>query len=206
MMVLCCCSRLLRTLPDKGQKIREFSERVRCAIEQHDEEERKQSLVSAARTELQSKYQQAFTMQRHAIQNAPAVSQNENAAGNTGQKKKKTSPVSIHVQDKNTLEKKQDLFVCSAAAVETMETAAAGASLNSIGTKEGDLAEALERVRLSETASTGFSSETKDPFSSMARDNYFLSTQIPKKPNYVTVLERTEKDLAHGKKKYKPSK
>ncbi|XP_044204759.1 protein GRINL1A [Thunnus albacares] len=196
--------RLLQTLPDKGKKIREFAERVRLAIEHHHEEERKQRLVSAARAELQSKYQQAFTMQQRAIQNAPVAGQSEAAADNTVQEKD-PSPVSIHVQENHTLDKRQQQFVSQAAAVETMETAAAGASLNSDGTKESDLVEALERVRLSETASTGFSSKTKDPLKSTAKDNDSLSKQIPKKPHYVTVVEKTEKTSAPGKQKFKPN-
>ncbi|XP_008303278.1 protein GRINL1A [Stegastes partitus] len=200
--------RLLQTLPDKGKKIKEFAEKVRLAIEHHSEEERRRSLVSAARTELQSKYQQAFTnRQQRAVSTAPAAShqkrQNEAAAGDAVQERE-TSPVSAHVQENTTLDGQQDRFVSRAAAVETMETAAAGASLNSDETKEGDLAEALERVTVSET-STGFSSESKDPLNSRARDNYFLRQQIPKKPHYVTVLEKTETPSAPRKQKFKPN-
>ncbi|KAM7406150.1 hypothetical protein PAMP_000548 [Pampus punctatissimus] len=191
--------RLLQTLPDKGKKIREFAERVRLAIEQHNEED-KQRLVSAARAELQSKYQQAFTMQQRAIQNAPAAVQSEAAAGDT-----ETSPVSIDMQENHTLDEQQEQFVSRVAAVETTATAAAGASLNSDGTKEGDLVEALERVRLSETASTGFSSETKGPLKCTARDNDSLRKQIPKKSHYITVLEKTEKMSASRKQKFKPN-
>lgn len=194
--------RLLQTLPDKGKKIKEFTEKVRLAIEHKDEEERRQSLVFAARTELQSKYQQAFTMQRCAI-NTPAAPhqnmQNEAAADNAMQD---TSPVSADVQENNTLDKEQDPFVSKTAAGETMETAAAGASLNCDEINETDLVEALERVRLSET-SAGFSSESKDSFNSTARDNYFLRKQIRKQPHYVTVLEETES--TPRKQKFKPN-
>lgn len=194
--------RLLQTLPDKGERIKDFAEKLRLAIEHHDEEERRQSLVSAARTELQSKYRQAFTMQ----QRAPTVHQNtqnrksEAAAGDVVWERE-TSPA-VDVQENKSLDGQQDPFVSRVAAVETMETAAAGASLNSDETKEGDLVEALERVRLSETSS-GFSSESKDPLNSTARDNYFQ--KIPKKPHYVTILENTEKTSAARKQKFKPN-
>ncbi|KAM9366302.1 protein GRINL1A [Symphorus nematophorus] len=195
--------RLVQTLPDKGKKIKEFVEKVRLAIELHDEEERRQSSVSAARTELQSKYQQAFTMQQRAVSNTPAAScqnrQSDAAAGNAMQ----TSPASADVQENKTFNEQQDQFVSRAAAGETMETAAAGASLNSDETKEGDLVEALERVRLSET-STGFSGKSKDPLKSTARDNYF-GKQIPKKPHYITVLEKKEMNLTPRKQKFKPN-
>ncbi|XP_036952007.1 protein GRINL1A [Acanthopagrus latus] len=181
--------RLVQTLPDKGKKIKEFAEKVRLAIEHHDEEERRQSLVSAARTELQSKYQQAFTMQQRAVP-APEV---------------KTSPASADGQQNNkTVDEQSEQFFFRAAAGETMETSAAGVSLNSDETKEGDLVEALGRVRLSETSS-GFSSESKEPLNSTARDNYFFKEQIPKKPNYVTVLEKTERTSPLRKQKFKPN-
>uniref|UniRef100_UPI0037E854C7 protein GRINL1A n=1 Tax=Semicossyphus pulcher TaxID=241346 RepID=UPI0037E854C7 len=197
--------RLLQTLPDKGEKIKEFADKVRLAIEHHNEEERRQGLVLAARTELQSKYQQAFTMQQRANPNSPAAShqdrKSEGAAGEAVQDME-SSPASAHMQEKKTLDEKKDQFASRAAAEETMETAAAGASLNSDGTKEGDLAEALERVRLSETT-TGFSVESKDPLNSTARD--LLRKQTPKKPHFVTVLENTERSSAARKPKFKPN-
>lgn len=199
--------RLVQTLPDKGKKIKEFAEKLCLAIEHHDEEERRQSLVSAARTELQSKYQQAFTKQQRAVPNRPTAShQNKQSEANAGNAKleMETSPASADRQENNTLDKQQDQFVSRAAAGETMEMAAAGASLNSDETKESDLVEALERVRLSETTA-GFISKSKDPLNSTARGNYFLRKQIPKKPHYVTVLEKNEKTSAPRKQKFKPN-
>lgn len=176
---------LLQTLPDKGKKLREFAESVRSAIERRDEEERKQSLVSAATEEFQSRYQQAFTAQRRGIQNTPE------ATGSVVQERQ-TSPVSTHMQETNK-DKQQDQLVCQGAAL--------GASLTSAGTNEADLVDAMERVRLSETAHV--SSGTKEPSKSTGSDNYFLRTQTPKKPHHVTVLERTEKLPAPVKQKFR---
>lgn len=201
------CRRLLNTLPDKGQKIKEFAERVRLAIECHDEEERRQSLVSAARTELQSKYQSAFTVRQRAIPSTPAGSQQnmQSEAASIGAVQEGESlAASADVQGNTSLEGKQGHFVSSRASGETMETMAAGASLNSDETKEGDLVEALERVRLSKT-SDGLSAESRDPVKSTERDNYFFIKQPPKKPHYVTILERTEKTPAHRRQKFKPN-
>lgn len=154
--------------------------------------------MSAARTELQSKYQHAFTMQQRDVPNTPAGSnqnkQSEAAAGDVMQEME-SLPTSADVQENNQ-------FVSRVTAGETMETTAAGASLNSDETKKGDLVEALERVRLSET-STGFSAESKDSLNSTGRDNYFFIKQVPKKPHYVTVLEKTEKTPAPRKQKFK---
>lgn len=161
--------------------------------------------MSAARTELQSKYRHAFTMQQRDVPNTPAGSnqnkQSEAVAGDVMQERE-SLPASADVQANNSLDEKQDQFVSRAAAGETMETTAAGASLNSDETKKGDLVEALERVRLSET-STGFSAESKDSLTSTGRDNYFFLKQVPKKPHYVTVLEKTEKTPAPRKQKFK---
>lgn len=65
--------RLLQTLPDKGRKILEFREKIQQALEHHEEAERKQRLVSAAKTEFQSKYKQAFTMQQRSVHNNSAA-------------------------------------------------------------------------------------------------------------------------------------
>lgn len=182
--------RLLQTLPDKGKKIQEFAEKVHLAIEQLDEEERKQSLVSAARTELQSKYQQAFTRQQCAT--GDMIQEND------------VSPDAAHAQEHNTLDEQQEQRISGTTAEDTMKMGA-GASLNSDETKEGDLVEALERVRLSKTASTGSSSGTKDPLKSTPKDNYFLRKQIPDRPHYLTVLEKTETLSASVKQKFKPN-
>lgn len=190
--------RLLQTLPDKGKKIKEFAEKVHLAIELHDEEERRQSLLSDARTELQSKYKQAFTVQQRAYPSVQQNSQSEDTVNDCIQDRV-SSPTHTHKND--TLDKQQDPCIFRVAAVETMETAAHGASLNSDETKESDLVEALERVRLSETV-TGFDRESKDPMNSTARD---LHQGIPQKPHYITILEKTENISAPQKQKFKPN-
>ncbi|XP_041842599.1 protein GRINL1A [Melanotaenia boesemani] len=194
--------RLLGTLPDKGRKIQDFADKVRLAIDQHSEEEKRQSLLSAARTELQSKYQQAF--QQHAVSTTPASShrkgEKEDAVGDAVQERD-TSPVSSHVQEVATLGKQQDQLPSRVAAVETMEMDAAGSFLNSDETKEGELVEAMNTVTMSET-STG---ESKGQLKCRAEENYFLGTQPPKKPHYMSVLEKTETSSTPRKQKFKPN-
>ncbi|XP_077374673.1 protein GRINL1A [Festucalex cinctus] len=168
---------LIQSLPDKGKRLRDFAEKIRVAIERRDEEEKKQSLVSAARTEFHSKYQRAFTGQHRAMQNEAATSQRTDA-----------SPVFLDGK-----EEEDDT-------AKTMETTAVpGASLNSVGTKESDLAEALERV----TISNSTDDQGKDPVKSTATDNYFLRKHTPKKPHVVTVLERSEDSETPGRQKFK---
>ncbi len=130
--------------------------------------------------------------------------QGSEAAAGDAMQEKEPSPVSADVQENKSLDEQQDQFVSRAAAGETMETDVAGAFMNSDNAKESDLVEALERVRLSGTK-TGLSSESKDPSNSAATDNVFLKKQIPKKPHYVTVLEKTERTPATRKQKFKPN-
>ncbi|XP_028258117.1 protein GRINL1A [Parambassis ranga] len=183
--------KLLQTLPDKGKRIKDFADKVRLAIEHHNEEERRQALLSSARTELQSKYHQAFTVQQRAVSTASADS---NAAGIAVQKRA-NSPVSADVQEDTSLGKQEDR-----SAVETMETAtSAGVSLNSDTTKHSELVEALERVTLSE------SSQSKSTLNSKEMDNYFLRKQIPKKSHYVAILEKSEASSISRKQKFKPN-
>ncbi|XP_068597643.1 myosin-9-like [Brachionichthys hirsutus] len=186
--------RFVQTLPDKGKKVKEFVERVQLAIKLHDEEERRRSSVSPAKTELQSKYQQAFTNRQPAIPNTPAASHqstpSEAVICNVMQGKR-SSPASDAAQENMSLDEEHGEFVSTVHPRETVETAAPGASLNSNETKEADLVEALEMVSMSET-SPGFSNESKEPSNNTRRDNYFLRKGMPQKPHYVTVLEKTE--------------
>ncbi|XP_077445643.1 protein GRINL1A isoform X2 [Stigmatopora argus] len=62
---------LIVALPDKGKKLRDFAEKIHHAIERCDEEERKQSLASAASAEFQSKYRQAFAGNRQQTDASP---------------------------------------------------------------------------------------------------------------------------------------
>lgn len=193
-MFLCFDRRLLKSLPDKGEKISEFAERVRLAIQNHDEEESRQSLVFAARTQLQSKYQQAFfSGEKRLVLNKPAFSNpntNEPASGNEVNERQ-SFPVSAQ-QEKTTVD------VLVARETEIMETGSLEPSQGSEETIESDLAGALEKVRLSET-----SSKSKESPNCKERQNYFLKTHSPKKPHYVTILERTEKASGPGRQKFK---
>ncbi|XP_033840585.1 protein GRINL1A [Periophthalmus magnuspinnatus] len=66
-------TRLIQTLPDKGEKIKEFAVKIQQALKHHEEAEIKQKLVSEARMGFQSKYQQAFTMQQRPAQNTSSA-------------------------------------------------------------------------------------------------------------------------------------
>lgn len=143
-------------------------------------------------------------MQQRAHPHTPAALQQTSQSDDTtgdGVRDRVSSPASAHTHENDTLDQQQDPSIFRVAAGKTMETAAAGTTLNSDQTKEGDLVEALERVRLSETT-TRFNGESPDPINSTARG---LQTEISKKPHYLTVLEKTEKISAHRKQKFKPN-
>lgn len=137
---------LLLTLPDKGRKILEFREKIQQALEHHEEAERKQRLVSAARTEFESKYQQAFTMQQRPVHNSSEAS--DSAQEN------KDSPAEAPVEE-------LDKELSDDSVVTVMHKT----SLNSDHTSETELVEALERVNLG-----------KGSLDNKTANNYFVKT------------------------------
>ncbi|KAK5610889.1 hypothetical protein CRENBAI_024859 [Crenichthys baileyi] len=157
--------RLLQTLPDKGKKNKDFAEKVRLAIEQRSEDERRQSLVSGARAELLSEYHQAFSYQQRAVpltsEAACLNEESEGAAGDDTQEGVNTS-----------LDKQQDQCVST---VEIMKTAGDGDPLNCDQTKESKLEEAMDRVSLSET------SAEKTETSAAPKKHKFRPNQLPDK-------------------------
>lgn len=168
-------------------------------------------MLSSVRTELQFKYQQALTQRQRGSQNKPGTSQHRRQAGDTAPgnvQELDVSPLSPNVQERKTVDTLQEDSVSKVSSAETMEMAQAGgdagASLDSDRTKESDLAEALQRVTLSDH-STGSSGSPKDTFNRPATGNPFLGRQPQKKPHYIEVLERTEKDPAMRRQKYKPN-
>lgn len=158
-------------------------------------------MVSAARTELQSKYQQASTYQQRALSTTPASShqnrQNKDSTGDVVQERE-TSHLSTDLQDNPTLDKQQGPCISRATPAETMETAAAEVCLNS---DEKELTDALDRITLSEMG-TG---KSKEQLISKARDSYFFGKQQPKAPHYITVLNKAEASSAARKQKFKPN-
>nr|XP_046204421.1 DNA-directed RNA polymerase II subunit GRINL1A-like [Oncorhynchus gorbuscha] len=201
----------IQTLPDKGKKISDFAERLCLALAHNEEEEMKQDMLSYVRTELQSKYQQTLTQRQHGSQNKPETSQHRRQAGDTAPgnvQELDVSPLSPNVQESKIVHTLQEDSVSKVSAAETMEVAQAGgdagASLDSDRTKESDLAEALQRVTLSDHSS-GSSGSPKDTFNRPATGNPFLGRQPQKKPHYIEVLARTEKDPAMRRQKYKPN-
>ncbi|XP_056134430.1 protein GRINL1A isoform X2 [Lampris incognitus] len=195
--------RFLQSLPDKGKRISEFAERVRLIIADQDEEERKRVMLSSARAEFQSKYQQAFTSHQRGVHKKTGALQQESPGEDVALhavQEMEASPISPRVHENKTVDKQQDPSV---AADESMETTAAEAALNSNKPGESDLVEALERVRLSDTTGSGSKTESKEPLEDTPTQNVFLGKKQPKKPHYIEVLEKTEKVPANRKQTFR---
>lgn len=188
----CCVYRkFLQSLPDGGRKISDFAEKVRLAIGDRDaKQQQKQSVLLSAGTDLQSKYQQAFSLQNSAMspQNRPG----EGAA----------AAIVDFAQEMDTSHT-PDPDSCGVT-VGAEETPGAGGSSGPSVTGERDLVQAMEMITLSnDTSSTR---ESKDALNSNAeRDNFFLRKQPPMKPHYLEVLENSERISVHRRQKFKPN-
>ncbi|KAK3510137.1 hypothetical protein QTP70_026731 [Hemibagrus guttatus] len=179
--------RFVQTLPDKGKRISEFVEKVRHALANKEEEEKKQASLASVRSEFQARYQQAFTQRRHvASTDAPA------ARTRLSEKDVNTEPshpveAAGRADGGNSLES-----MC----IENNETASGdtAASGNEDRATDTDLTVAFERVTLTE--------ENTVPPEDTAR-NAFLGAQQQKKPHYVQMLERSDQSVT--KPRFRPN-
>ena len=97
-------------------------------------------------------------------------------------------------------------YVCAAVAIETSPAGNAGFPQNSDSPKESDLAEALQRVSLSDPTTVGSSGSSKDISNSpVANANPFSGGHPMKKTHYTELVERNEKNPETKKHKFKPN-
>lgn len=195
--------RFIQTLPDKGKKISDFAERVRLALAHHEEEERKQDLLLTVRTELQSKYQQALTHRQPALPGTSHQSRQDGDTALENVQEMDVSTLSPHVLEVNGTDEQQVNTVLPKLSSAGTDPAGgdARAPLNSDRTKEGDLVEALQRVSLSEHASAASTGSPEDKATGFPR----YGRQPLKKPHYIEVLEKTEKNVYTTRHKFKPN-
>ncbi|XP_026992966.1 protein GRINL1A [Tachysurus fulvidraco] len=173
----------IQTLPDKGKKITEFVEKVRHALANKEEEEKKRVRLASVRTEFQSRYQQAFTQRQH------VVFTDALAAGTRLKEKEMNTEPSLLVEaacradGENSLE---SLCVESAEVRETTsgDTATSGKEDRA---EDTDLASAFERVTLTEQSNVPPRDTSRNPFLGLQ--------QQQKKPHYMEVLERSDKSV-----------
>ncbi|XP_064194066.1 protein GRINL1A [Anguilla rostrata] len=201
--------RFIQSLPDKGRKISDFVQRVRLALAHHEEEEKRLNMLSSVRTEFQSKYQQALSQRQPGNHiDTPSVALSE-----TSQKAQQgTVSTPEWVDQRGSLLKAPpavqtvsvDDLSETAVSMETVSDGVAGLSVATDRTEEKDLAEALEKVTLTEGAvsPTGLSAaEHRD----RAGDGPSHSERPQKKPHYIEVLEKSETNPTTRRPKFKPN-
>ncbi|KAF4091075.1 hypothetical protein AMELA_G00033050 [Ameiurus melas] len=184
--------RFVQTLPDKGKKISEFVGKVRHALANKEEEEKKQVRLASVRTEFQARYQQALSLHQHVVSTdvrtaRTRLDENEDS--------KNTEPSHLgeavgRVDGENGSEsiciENTDLRQSTSG-----DTAAYG---NADRATDMDLTLAFERVTLSEESSVPSRDSTM---------NSFLGSHQQKKPHYIEVLERSDVNVT--KPRFRPN-
>ncbi|CAL8404742.1 unnamed protein product [Boreogadus saida] len=185
--------RFLRSLPDGGRKISDFAERVRLAVVERDEDKQRPRLLFSVGTELQSKYQQAFSPRRHGGDGGAGTSSHSGpgegaaAAGQMDVSHSDHSRVTVGAEQ------------APAAGLASGGGAAAAAA----ATGERDLIRALEKVSLSDAPSTRAPPEAAR--GDAERGDVFLRAPPHTRPNYLEVLERAERASGDRKQRFKPN-
>ncbi|CAL8379013.1 unnamed protein product [Arctogadus glacialis] len=170
--------RFLRSLPDGGRKISDFAERVRLAVVERDDEKQRPRLLCSVGTELQSKYQQALAQRQHGGDPGAGTSCRPGGGAAAGQ-----MDVSHSDHSRVTVGAEQTPAAAALAA------GAAG---------ERDLIQALEKVSLSDASGTRAPPEA-------SRGDVFLRAPPHTRPNYLEVLERTERASGDRKQRFRPN-
>ncbi|XP_026863200.2 protein GRINL1A [Electrophorus electricus] len=191
--------RFINTLPDKGKKISDFAERVRLALANLKEEEKKQASLSSVRTEFQAKYQHAFAQSHITLVSSDS---------DTARLNLKDDEDSLESGNINTYLARSSGRVDEPQATETPEkrtepTAASNGELvvllNNDTSKDADLVNAFERVTLSE----GKSAPSEATLKNTSPKNPFSHSQFHKKPHYIDILEKS--DASVRKPRFKPN-
>ncbi|XP_036440275.1 protein GRINL1A [Colossoma macropomum] len=172
--------RFIQSLPDKGKKISDFVEKIRQALVDLEEEEKRRASLSAIGTEFQARYQQAFAQRRHVDSNT-LERETLNKDGD--------SPLATN----SSVDAQQDAESLTDKSTETMEASSGDSA------KDTDLVGALERVTLSE----GKAGPVKDIVKNSPPRNPFTATQSQKKPHYIEVLERSDSSVRTNR--FKPN-
>lgn len=151
-------------------------EKVRQALADLDEEEKKEARLSAIGAEFQSKYRQAFAQRRPV--DFSALDSERKTVNNERDSLDLVEESSESLTDKST---------------ETLAASSGEAA------KDTDLVEALEQVTLSE----GKTCPSKDAAKDSPPRNPFSAPPSQKKPHYIEVLERSSANVT--KPRFKPN-
>ncbi|XP_048825472.1 protein GRINL1A isoform X2 [Brienomyrus brachyistius] len=196
--------KFVQSLPDKGKKIIDFVQRLHLAVAKDEEEEKKQDLLLAVKTEFQSKYQQALAQRapgNHDTESGPELSKTSQEVMGHSDTDSPIVPLGACVQDSAGSNGLIGFLDSTALDVVGMETCdKESGSLE--GVKE-DITEAFERVTLSEDAAAP--SLSKARLCEGVTDNPFWGRRPQKKPHCVEIVEKTEINVSSRKVKFKPN-
>lgn len=167
-------------------------EKIRHALANKEEEEKKQASLASVRTEFQAKYRQAFTERQHVVATdvhaaRPRLKENEDLmniepthmVGALSRVDGVNSSESLCIENTDVREPTSG------------DTAASG---NAASTKDVDLLVAFERVTLSEENAVPPRDSAINPF---------LGSHQQKQPHYIEVLERSDRNVTQPR--FKPN-
>ncbi|XP_056317523.1 protein GRINL1A [Danio aesculapii] len=189
--------RFIQTLPDKGNKIAEFMEKVHLALGHLEKEEKKQASLISVRTEFQSKYQQALAKRstdKHVDSKLDMIIPSHD------RKEANVNTDVVKVQENGGPFGQEEFLTARLQTAETLETAGVNAAASVL--KDTELVKAFGRVTLAESNNE---SSNKDTIKSLPPSKPFLDAKPLKKPHYIEVLEKTEESVNTKRSRFKPN-
>ncbi|MGH0135464.1 UNVERIFIED_CONTAM: hypothetical protein FKN15_006436 [Acipenser sinensis] len=224
--------RFVQTLPDKGKKISDFVEKVRSALAHIEDVERTKDMLSTVKIEFESRFTPRSTiMEKEHGYNTIDISTSQTQLLKTFINSSKTEN-KYTKQNGDTLATAETILECidvhmpqnncDTPAVSltrvNMETATTsllgqpvyGVKINSALKNDEELAQVFEKVTLAdETEVMAGLDDTRQETVSIGdnrqNNNPFGINQPQKKPHYIEVFEKAEKNPAVGKSKFKPN-
>ncbi|XP_018595094.2 protein GRINL1A [Scleropages formosus] len=204
--------RFLQSLPDKGKKISDSVERLRLAVAKHEEEDKKKNALLAVRAEFQSQYQRALTQRQSGScsrTQAPVLSEISHKPTEAVNMASEVVPGlealctgRLHGISADELNSTPNGVATAPLDIDTSTDART--LMGSGEAKEKDLAEALERVTLSDDSDGSSLSENARSNDGIV-DNPFWGSQSCRKPHCIEILEKTEMNSLTRKPKFKPN-
>ncbi|MBN3296373.1 GRL1A polymerase, partial [Amia calva] len=214
--------RFIQSLPDKGQKIRDFVQKVQSALADHEETERKEAMLLSVKREFQSKYPGSLEERGQGNPREPSdrdwnileqphkvmSAGNADITNATSQNKlsdSKSELITNPDQPSNVTGAQAD----NPASVK-METASspgeAAVLTGSAASKEEELVEVFERVTLdNSTSESSDASRGRLSLGDGGLTGRPIGTKgFQRRPHYMEVLEKTARDPAVRKPKFKP--
>lgn len=179
------------SLPDKGKKIGDFVEKVHLALAHLEEEERKQASLISVRTEFQAFAKRSTD--NHLEFNLDMIIPSH------GRNKANVNIDVANIQGNGGLLGQDESLTSQTETAETLETDGGNATTSLM--KDTELVEAFGLVTLDESNNDSH----QDTIKTLSSSKPFPGNQQQKKPHYIEVLEKTEKNANLRKPRFKPN-